>query len=238
MKKSEKEITIYAKIGNPAGLQQAIEIYDQEQAQNRAPNGRIRVRMERKRGNPAWDYTLTTKENFTSGGGMQDCEEDTEVINLHVYEMFKRVCDVFQRKVRYVFKVEQITLNAPGLTGALEVPELKYEVDHFITATGEFSSWCKIDVEIDALMEAMQKANLDTNKPLDLKLKLSSLPFQPTDFFMEDPNNPKSKELISAIFDKEFNRPVKPELAPATERVAPKTFRESMGDALIAAWKA
>lgn len=238
MKKSEKEITIYAKVGNPAGLDQAIEIFDQEQAQNRAPNGRIRVRMERRRGGGDWTYELTTKENFSNGGGMQECEEDNEPINVRMYEMFKRVCDVFQRKVRYVFKVEHVTLNAPGLTGALEVPELKYEVDRFITASGEMSTWVKIDVEIDALMEAMQKANLDTEKPLDLKLKLSSLPFQPTDFFMEDPSNPKSKQLISAIFDTEFNRPVKPEMAVAAERIAPKTFRESMGDALIAAWKA
>lgn len=202
----ENELVIYAKIGNREGLSQAVGVFHQEQAQIRAPRGRIRVRMERP-DDGEWSYVMTTKKGFKKVNGVQECDEENKDIDAGAYAMFRSVCDCFQRKTRYIFNIENISISAPNFTGTLTVPNMKYEVDVFFKADGTQSEWCKIDVEVDALHKALADAGISIGAlKTDLVVKLSQLPFQPKDAFMEDPNNPKTKELISAIFDNEFNR--------------------------------
>lgn len=205
---SEKELVIYAKVGDYEGLKKAQQIIHQEQAQQKFPGGRMRVRMERPDGVKDYTYTFTTKSGYSQADGLQNCEEENTPVDSKVYEMFKSTCKDFQRKTRFVFKVENIKVNTPGMEAELDVPELVYEVDVFYTTEGKFSQWCKIDVELDGLFAALKAAGIDTDKELDLKLQLSSLPFKPKDAYMETAADPKSKELTWTIYEKEFNRPL------------------------------
>lgn len=207
----ETEIVIYARLGNPQGLEQAQEIYHQEQAQVRAPNGNIRVRMERKQGAPDFSYELTTKHFTENESGVKSCIEKTEPITAVQYEMFKSVCDQYMRKVRYIFRIENVTIAAPGLSGTLQVPELKYEVDRFITADGQFSEWVKIDLELDRLHEALNKAGVQTKLTTEIVCNISKLPFQPESAFYDNGDKEgKMRELVSAIYDKQFIRKLTP----------------------------
>lgn len=207
----ETELVLYARVGNEAGLLQAAEIYDQEQAQVRAPNGNIRVRMERKRGeSPDFRYELTTKHFTQTQDGIKSCEEKTEPCTAAQYEMFKSVCDQFMRKVRYVFYIENVSIKTPGMQAQLEVPGLKYEVDRFISKDGTFSEWVKIDLELDALYEALKKAGLDTSIAAPhIVSKLSMLPFDPQSAFYDDGSKEgPMRDLVTAIYDKQFVRPL------------------------------
>lgn len=218
---NETEIVIYAKIGNEEGLKQAFKTIDQEQAQVRAPNGRIRVRMERDTSiKNDWVYTLTTKHKVNNVTGIASNKETTKLIDDEIYSMFKSVADVFQRKTRYVFKVENVKVQTSNMSGQITVEELFFEVDRFYTekpdGTIEFSEWVKIDIEIDNLIAALKESGIDPDSlKMEIKVALSQLPFEPTSAFMEEPDNPKTKELISAIYDNLFNRKIK---QVATER--------------------
>lgn len=206
----ETELVIYSRIGDVKGLEQAQEIIDQEQAQVRAPNGNIRVRMHRKRGEPNFTYELTTKHFTESDNGVKACTEKTQPINAEQYEMFKSVCDQFMRKVRYVFYIENVSITSKGLEGKLEVPKFKYEVDRFIGPDGQFSDWVKIDLELDELHQALKDAGLRVNA-LQLDCKISQLPFKPVAAFCDTgEKNGKMRDLVTAIYDKQFIRPLTP----------------------------
>lgn len=208
MSKLETELVFYARVGNPQGLEQASEIIYQEQAQVKAPVGRIRVRMEKRKGQADWSYNLVTKKGYTTNTGAQTSEEPEAVpVTAEVYEMFKSVCDQYMRKVRYVFKIEKITIEAPGLTGQLQVEGLCYEVDRFLTPDGSYSEWVKIDLEIDALNEALKTAGLTLDVRQHIVAKLSALPWQPEAAFHDDGSKDNAmRKLVDEIYAKEFIR--------------------------------
>ena len=92
MSKKETELVFYARVGNAAGLEQAQKTIYQEQVQIKGPNGRIRVRMEKSKGEEGYSYNLVTKRNFSKEGGVQVCDEPEAVtISAEAYEMFKSV---------------------------------------------------------------------------------------------------------------------------------------------------
>lgn len=208
MSKKETELVFYARVGNAAGLEQAQKTIYQEQVQIKAPNGRIRVRMEKSKGEEGYSYNLVTKRNFSKEGGVQVCDEPEAVtISAEAYEMFKSVNDEYMRKVRYVFPIESIKIEAPGLTGQIEVPGLCYEVDRFLTQDGAFSEWVKIDLEIDALHQAMEKAGISLDIEQHIVAKLSALPFDPQAAFHDDGSKGNAmRALVDKIYETQFLR--------------------------------
>jgi hypothetical protein len=208
----ETELVIYCRIGNEAGLAQASETILQEQAQVSGPNGKIRVRMSRSINEPAYSYELTTKHfHARNDVGVKACTETNKECDQQTYEMFKSVCDQFMRKIRYIFKIESVKIQAPGLTGELEVPDLKYEVDRFIGADGALSEWVKIDLELDALYQALENAGVKMDVAPEIVSRVTSLPFQPQSAFVDDGSkDTKLRELVSAVYSKQFVRPVPP----------------------------
>lgn len=204
-KETERESTIYARITNPAGLWQAAEVLHQEQAQIKAPNGNIRVRMERKEGSSAWEYTLTTKHFTPTANGVKDAEEDTKVIDAKTYQMFKSVCKEYMRKTRFVFMVEKLVIEKPGLRAEIELKDIKYEVDVFYTESGEPSEYIKIDIELQNIKPQLDAAGIEL-KDLNLTARIGKLPFGPVAAFIDDGASGKKRELISTIYATQFLR--------------------------------
>lgn len=208
MANAETELVFYARVGNPAGLEQASEIIYQEQAQIKAPNGRIRVRMEKPKDAAEWSYNLLTKTGFSTASGVQSSIEAKPVaISAETYERFKQVSDRYMRKIRYVFKVERASIEAPGFEGQLDVADLCYEVDRFINSDGALSEWVKIDLEIDSLLKALEKAGLSLDVQKHIVAKLSALPWKPVSAFFDDGSKGNSmRALVDEIYERQFIR--------------------------------
>lgn len=207
MSKPETELVIYAKVTKPEGLELATKIIYQEQAQIKAQNGRIRVRMEKNKGEENYSYNILVKTGYKKEAVQTAMESAPIDIDGNLYEMFKQASGEFMRKVRYVFKVEKVTIASPGLTGELTVDDLFYEVDRFIKADGSFSEWVKIDVEIDSLLTALNAAGLNAELKKEMIVKVSSLPFGPESIFIDDGSKDNSmRKLVDKIYETEFIR--------------------------------
>lgn len=204
-KENERESTIYARMTNPAGLWQAAKVLHQEQAQIKAPGGNIRVRMERVDGANAWEYTLTTKHFTAAENGVKDADEETKVIDEQAYRMFKSVCKEYMRKTRFVFMVERLIIEKPGVRTEIELKDVKYEVDVFYKQNGEVSEYVKIDVELQAIKPQLDALGIELDVT-DLTARISRLPFAPVAAFVDDGRGGKMREFISMLYESQFLR--------------------------------
>lgn len=209
-KENERESTIYARMTNPSGLWQAAEILHQEQAQIKAPCGNIRVRMERKDGSKDWEYTMTTKHFSLAKGGVKDACEDTEKISAKQYQMFKSVCKDYMRKTRFVFLIEKLVVEKPGVKTEVELKDVKYEVDVFYKENGEASEYVKIDVELQNIKPQLDALGIDIGT-VNLTARVSKLPFGPVAAFVDDGSGGKMREFISMIYETQFLRKLTPQ---------------------------
>lgn len=202
----EQEVVIYAKVTNPQGFSEARQIVHQEQAQIKAPNGRIRVRKERNDKAVNWKYTLTTKSNYQNGE-LQTSEEETSRINESVYNQFFNVCDTFFRKTRYLFKIEKLKIKSKKIDAEVEISDVMWEVDRFIKSDGSYSHWVKIDVEVQSLKEKLQEIGLDPDVILELGLQVTSLPLGLQSIYHDDGGDDKKmRELTDLIYETQFIR--------------------------------
>lgn len=200
---TEQEITIYAKIGNNEGLQQASFIEQQEQAEIKTDLGKIRVRKTIKNGRLA-TYTMTTKKRIESGSIITNREREKTINNV-IYEMFMDLCPQFLSKTRYTFKTEQLTIKRGNLEATIKTSDLAFEVDVFTKKDGSISEWCKIDVETDKIAQILKDNNISVG---DVKLIacISKLPFEPNTIVIDDgDDSDKDKQaLLKALYEKEF----------------------------------
>lgn len=201
-KSKEQEFCCYAKISNIAGLDQAQDKEDQEQAEIKIDKRRkIRVRKTTK-ASEAPVYEITSKVATTGKDAAQLVIEQTQPIAPEAYELFKNICSNYTRKTRYYFKVEKASVIAKGVETILEDIELVYEVDVFHNETNKEPTWCKIDLEVQDLVDKLKEMNL-LNGEYKLNVKLSSLPFAPTDILIDTEEN---SEKIAQLWKDEFLR--------------------------------
>ena len=199
----ESELTIYAKIGNMEGLNQAAYIEKQEQAEIKTDIGKVRVRKIIQNGRVPV-YELTTKRPISLNAVKKNRERNKK-INEELYDIFIDVCPVFQSKTRYVFKSEKITIKRENFNAEITTSDLKFEVDVFTKADGSISEWCKIDLEIDAINKILKENNIGVE---DIKLVacISKLPFEPNNIIIDDgkEDDGEKKKLIDAIWKYEY----------------------------------
>lgn len=205
----EDEITLYAKIGDHEGLRQAYEAEMHIQAEVKGPAGRIRVRKTTPwhpgtKGPAGPDvFELTTKFELASGA-VQSNKERTKVIDRETCEQFISVCDVYQSKTRYCFRIEKLVLGALTSEVEVEVSDLKYEVDVYDLGNGERSEWCKIDIELGGLGRKLKEHGLNLDD-LNIVVRISKLPFLPFSIVLDDRNGDKDKaELIQMLYNTQF----------------------------------
>lgn len=201
----EDEVVIYARIGNRDGLAHATEIIEQEQAQVKTPTGSMRVRKFRS--GRAWNYEMTVKTLISKGASVSQKEKTTEVNN-DIYRLFLSGCATKMVKTRFIFPIERCNVKNDTMSADVVLEGLKWEVDVFQTPTGQFSEWCKIDVEITSLRKQLKDAGL-TVKDLKLALKVSGLPIDPQSYFFDDGSKTgPMRELVSTIYDTQFITPI------------------------------
>ena len=58
--------------------------------------------------------------------------------------------------------------------------------------------WCKIDLEIDDLLAHQGEHGEDT--PINLKLRLSRLPFKPTEAFLAKEATPEQQAIVDDLW--------------------------------------
>lgn len=204
---SEIELTIYAKLGNPDGLKLADSKETHVQAQIKASvGGSIRVRQTISANSVS--YTQTIKLPLSGNSDVASNTETDNEISCWFFNSFMRLTETYMYKDRYIFKSKSVTLALESDSGTTDItlPELLYECDAFISDTGGYHEWCKIDVEMDPVLEylATNHPDLDSTK---LKVKVSHLPFQPKESFIESSATPEQKQLLDTLFKDCFLRP-------------------------------
>ena len=203
----EDEVTIYAKISNPDGLEQAYKVEHHIQASIKTDNGTIRVRHTqplRLNGNEGGEetYVQTTKK-YTRSDGVKSSIEKNIPITKEQFDQFLEICEDYMSKTRYVFRVENLVIGGEG-GASIEAKDLNFEVDVFEKKDKTVSVWCKIDVEVQGLVKQLQEAGLKIDQ-VNLKIRIGHLPFAPVDFVLDDKDgNKDKKELIKELYKSEF----------------------------------
>ena len=213
----ENEITVYAKMTNLEGLKEAsvIELHEQYEMKpatktlpdgsNTAGKGKIRVRKTTT--GEVVRYEMTTKVK-TSAGKLDSNMEYTVPIDVEYFNAFKSICSSGMTKTRYLFPINKTVLTGisegeTDISFAVKKKQACYQVDVFSDPEGNTYSWCKIDIEIDAITEVVfDRISDDTN--LKIVAKVSSLPFGPKEMFIGRSATEEQKKLMDYLYENMF----------------------------------
>lgn len=223
-KNSEIEVAVFAKMTDIEGLKQASEVIEQEQIESEFFNGtRCRVRKETK--NSESTYVFTYKLKQEGDHLLQANQEFSVLVDKDFFEGFRHMGKKRLKKTRYVFpskSVELTMVKEGGVKTVVTLPELKYEVDVYTKKDGTASEWCKIDIELDAVLPIIGKET--EGKPTRVIIKVAHLPFKPVDSMLSRTDNAEHKTLIGKIWDTEWN------LSPFEEEVKEEAVAQPPAD--------
>lgn len=204
MANTEREITIYARVGDPSGLDQADAVEQHEQWEVRfpttgenAPKRRARVRETVSNGVSRFDETI--KIDIEGETAVQSTVEVTTPIEADYFRAWKKhIGDRGVLKTRYTFHAKKVVVTIEGRE--VEIPDIKYEVDIFRTESGERSRWCKIDVEIDSLLEFLDRKGISFDD-VEMVVKVTHLPFKPEQCFLHGTGNEDHDQSVKKFWD-------------------------------------
>lgn len=200
--KREDEIVFYAVMKNPEGLKLASDKETQEQWELKKRRGRVRVRKTTK-GELVPTYTLTFKTKSENAGIMGSIEEDYPC-DEGMFKSFKNLSDQGMVKDRYYFPVKSVQITTEAGKQDIHIENVFYEVDVFFNEDGTYNENIKIDLEVNNILDAINKAKPDLGN-FNLNVKLMSLPFQPTSIIISDKNTTEEDKLkITKLYDDVF----------------------------------
>lgn len=201
----ETEIAFYAKIGNFDGLDQAERKEHQIQMgslfQKEGCKSRVRSVLVLGEENDKPNYYFTIKSKRENENADVSLEHTTEV-NEEFFVGFKDVADNYMDKIRYIFRSSGVQLQTEDQEPT-ELPEVLYEVDVYKKPDGEFSQWCKIDVELNDIINHLKEHHSNLNE-LNLTIRLKHLPFEPQDIIIGSGNDEETKSFVKKLWDEEF----------------------------------
>jgi len=205
-KSSENEIVVYAKLLSMAGLSTLTPIR-QVQIQGRFIDGtRCRVRKTTKviDGGSKDDYEFTFKVKDISKK-YDSCIEYNTVVNSDFLEGFIGTAECVVIKDRYIINSTSVTLAIDG--ESILLPNLAYEIDIFFNEEGIALDWCKIDIEVDALLDHIDLNYADISQ-INLRLALTnpSIGLELSDIIV-GPNATDDELLIIDNIWESFNLP-------------------------------
>lgn len=213
---AETELCFYARITDKTGFEKAADKESHEQWEYLIPpredgtlRGKIRIRATGRGSEVA--YTETIKTPPKALGAVGGRQEHTVVIDKAYFDYWKEAfgtVGVF--KNRFVFLSKDVTLDLKG--EKIILPEVKFEVDVLLTPQGEHSKWCKIDVELDAVLAYLADKHADL-AAFDLTVSLSSIPLGLEDAFSAEDMDEEHTTAVKNFWTK-FSHPLTPE-APA-----------------------
>ena len=180
-KSSENEITVYADIGDLSGLDQALSKTTQTDyvAKFEKDGCKARVRIIETEDSKRIEYTIKIKNPDQGNGAVASCTEYTVEVDELFLEGFKVIAEEPITKDRYVFETKEATVSiGEDETKTMSVEGIIYEIDILANNPNQ----CKIDIEVDKVIEAVTDiGNADTK--INILAKVSHLPFKPTNVF-------------------------------------------------------
>ena len=174
-KASENEITVYADIGDAEGFKQALNKTRQTDyvAKFDKDGCKARVRVVETEDSKRLEYTIKIKNPGDEGA----VASSTSMV-YSVLEGFKGIAEDPIVKDRYVFETKEVTISiGEDEAKTIQVEGIIYEVDVFEKNTSQ----CKIDIEVDKVLEAVKDVSPDAK--VNILAKVSHLPFKPTGIF-------------------------------------------------------
>lgn len=204
-KVTEKEIVIYAKIGNMAGLEEATRNEKQYQIERMLDTGiTSRVRKTTKEDEETYEFTIKHKN---VDDNVQSSNEYTIAADESFMKGYEKIADRYMDKVRYVYSSSNIILNTNinGEDVSINIPNIDYEVDTYIKKDGTYSEWCKIDIEVDKILSYIDVRYPDITD-LNFVIKISHLPFKPTNAILVSTATEEQKQFISDLWTNELSR--------------------------------
>lgn len=198
--KSEREIVIYAKIGDASGLEQAQRAERHIELHASFTNGtRSRIRKTVKGDSSSIVYTV--KVPTDNDEGFHSVNEYSLDADNDFFEGFKNVSDKLIDKLRYVFPSESVKLivGEGEERQIIEVPNVEYEVDIFKMQNGEVCEWCKIDVEVDVILDFLTVHYPDIGDT-KLNIKITHLPFKPKEAILDVNASDNDRAFIDGLW--------------------------------------
>lgn len=206
----ETEVVVYARIGNPDGLKQAVREEKHVQLEAEFTNG-TRARVRKVESGQGVQYFFTFKLKDRKDQDEQVIEssvEHTTEVDEAFFLGFHKVAFREVKKTRYVFNSQSVTLTStkPGDENPTKIslPAVEFEVDLFdgqptegAISGGEI--WCKIDVEVDNIL-AYLKVNRPELTDVKLHLGISNLPFSPQNIIQATTENAQEREQIKELW--------------------------------------
>ncbi len=201
----EREIVIYGKIEDKTNLSKVTTKSKHHQVQGRFMGGqRCRVRKTTQTVNDTHvtDYTFTFKiRNDTLN--YQSSMEYNATVDKDFLLGFNKVADSVITKNRYTFNSSEVTLTlgTGEDTTDIIIPSVVYEVDVFVDNEGKESNWCKVDIEVDSVLDylSLNYPDIDTVK---FTIGLSNLPIDIIDPIVDMNPTDEEREMIDNIWDK------------------------------------
>lgn len=203
----ETEIVVYARIGDFDGLQKATRVELHEQMETSFKNDvRCRVRSTSvKSEDDAIQYTFTFKIPTATEDGFEANEEVTTTIDNDFFEGFRRVAEHRLVKTRYEFGSDKIELiyGQEDDKHIIEIPDIKYEIDVYTNPQGEVCEWCKIDIEVDNIINYLAQHHPELEN-IKLNVKISHLPFEPLEAILSSSMNEEQKAFVDTLWKEQF----------------------------------
>lgn len=178
---TETEIVVFAKIGEPARLAEAQSKEEHIQLEGRFETGvPARVRKISKEGNVEYIFTMKTPSSVDGVSNITANKEYSINVTEDFFNGFMLAATRKLVKTRYTFNSTNVELTF--IEGSQErsivIPNVVYEVDVYTKEDGKIAQWCKIDIEVDTILDYINKNHKEL-KDLKLIAKISHLPFAP-----------------------------------------------------------
>lgn len=213
----ENEVVFYAQIGNWLGLEQARSMEDHVQweikiqSSDEGAKRRVRVRKTTplskaadhgiEHGSPG--FVMTAKTKLDTGNEVTGNTEENVDVNEGVFLLFQSFAENGMIKRRFNFLANSVTIRHDGQEIKLPETMVGFEVDLFPLKGGQsgFSPWVKIDVEVDAILNAIKDLELD-HKKISFDIDPAKLPFKPVNIIQ--PGSPETDAAIQQLYDTVF----------------------------------
>lgn len=202
----ETEVVVYSKIGEMEGLKLADGIEHHVQLETTFANGtRSRVRKVTKEEGSKFYFTYKVKLHEVNDA-VGTVNEFTVETDEAFFENFRNVAERELVKTRYIFNSSKVNLLTTE-SKTIEHPNVKYEVDVYTKEDGSISEWCKIDLEIDTILQTLEE-NHPGSEGVKFTVKVKHLPFKPYESILTLTATDEQKLKMQDIW-KEFTRAVK-----------------------------
>lgn len=201
---NENEITVMAKVGDFNGFAKAEESVNIHEL-TRFIEGRGKYRTRRYTGGDGVTYGAGIK-GIGEGNTVKTTVDEECPCSAAYFEASRILADQLTIRDRFIFNGSTASLTVDGKD--VMIPPIDYQVDLFHRFDGREAEWVKIDIEINSLKEAVKALTGVEDPETEIAIKVSHLPFLPTEaFIVADDNTPEQKEILKKLWEENAQDP-------------------------------